>query len=81
MDEQQRDTIGQRLELDRPIQQVRAGHRLVVDHWTIVIAALHERKISTDDHGWTDNTPEFSPVVLTGFHPSPTSHAVVGFRF
>jgi hypothetical protein len=52
------------LELDRPVQQVRAGHRLVVDHWTIVIATQHERKISTDDHRWADDTPECSPVVL-----------------
>ena len=64
MDEQRRDAIGQRLELDRPIQQVRAGHRLVIDHWTIVIAAQHKRKISTDDHRCADDTPESSPVVL-----------------
>jgi hypothetical protein len=67
MDKQRRDTIGQRLELDRPVQQVRTGHRLDVDHWTIVIATGHERKISTDDHLWADDTPESGPVVLARF--------------
>jgi hypothetical protein len=64
MDKQRRDAVGQRLELDRPIQQIRAGHSFVVDHRAIVIAAQHNRKITTNDHRRCDDTPERGPVVL-----------------
>ena len=46
MHEQGRDAVAEVLELRRPVRQIRAGHVLIVDHPTIVIAAPHTGKIT-----------------------------------